>query len=265
MKKFAALILVLTLVFSFAACSDSPDAEPLPSGGSDEITTKATADGVLLSVDLDTGMKEKFDELEYAAYINLFYNDDTSDVGKTLKKDGVFTAIFDAYNQTERYYVWGYLDNTKCCSYQWELDLPEGAEIPESGSYVKTEGKLTQDAKALDGYWFTDVKMEVTDEYADPGYDFDMTTLSRDLTRVQVINMLQFPTDEHFNGRTLRVFGRALTTNTVQDPYYDNCWSMDFRFDGAAPAIGEDILVEGTFTGSAAGAYIAASDIGIIQ
>lgn len=265
MKKLTALLLVLALFFSFAACSDSPDAQPVDGSlSSDEYSTNATASGASLSIELNTGMKEKFDKLEYAAYYNLFYNQDLADVDKKLDKDGVFTKIYDAYNQTERYYVWGYLDNTKCCSYQWEFVMPEGTDIPEPGSYVKMSGKLTQDSAALDGYWFTDVTLEVTDKFENAGFDFDMTTLSRDLTRVQVLNMLQFPTDEHFNNKTLRVFGRALTTNSIQDPYYDNCWSMDFTYDGDAPAIGSDIFLQGTFTGTDAGSVIKAENISLI-
>lgn len=266
MKKITALFLVLVLIFSFAACSDSPDAQPVDGDGSssDEFTTQATANGASLSLDLNTGMKEKFDKLEYAAYINLFYNSDVSDVGKTMTKDGVFTKIYDAYNKMERYYVWGYLDTTKCCSYQWEFVMPQGTEIPEPGSYVKMTGKLVEDAAALDHYWFTEAKLEVTDVFENAGVDYDMTTLSRDLTRVQIINMQQFTSDEHFNNKTLRVFGRALSPNTIQDPYYDNCWAMDFTSAGDPVAIGEDIFIRGALTVSGSGCVIETEDVSVI-
>ena len=64
--------------------------------------------------------------------------------------------------------------------------------------------------------------------------------------RVQIINMLNFP--EAFNGKTLRVFGRALSPTSIQHPYYNEAWSMDFTAADTAPATGKYILLEGTYS-----------------
>ena len=267
MKKFTALLLVLSLVFAFAACSDSDSVKDATNTDaiSDDTgnvpTTKPTAQGAALGIKLDTGMKEKLDQLEYAAYVDIFYNHNTGDYAdKTFTKDGVFGSIEDAYAGKTRYYVWGYADTTKCCDYQWEFVMPEGVEIPESGSYVTITGKFTYAEEALDKYWFTDVELTVEENFTDAGYDFDLTTVSPTLARVEIQNMQAFP--DQFSGKTVRVFGRALTTNSVQHPYYDNAWAMDFRYDGDTKfAIGDDILVTGAFTAQDGGSFLEADTI----
>lgn len=265
MKKFTALLITLGLILTLAACSDSKKLTETTTDGSSqpEITTQTTADGVNLGLDLDTGMKEKLDQLEYTLYYNLFYNDDTSEVDKTMTKEGTFAVLKDAFNDKDRYYLWGYMDNTKCCSYQWEFVMPKGMDIPESGSFIKMTGKLVKDDKALDGYWFTDVELEVEEEFKNAGFDFDMTTLSPVLNRVQVINMQQYP--DQFNGKTMRIFGRALGLNTIQDPYYDNSWSMDFKGENKKMAVGDDIFIAGTFKGGEDGSFIETDKINVIK
>ena len=272
MKKLIAVLLTLTLIFSFAACggktttdvgSDATgtDAQNTDTSGDNVATTAPTAQGAALGLQLNTGMKEKLDQMEYAIYVDLFYNGNSKDYADMqYTKDGVFATLEDAFNGVTRYYVWGYADQTKCCDYQWEFVMPEGMEIPESGSYVTMTGTLTQSDEALDGYWFTDVTLTVEQPFANAGYDFDMTTISPTLTRVQVINMTQFK--DQFDGKTMRIYGRALSMNSVQHPYYDEAWSLDFTYDGDTQfVIGDDILVEGTFNGASEGSFIEAGRI----
>lgn len=243
MKKLVSLALALTLVLTLAACGGSTEETTTENG---ETVTNPTADALLSDGELNTGMKEKFDQMEYSAYVDLFYNDNgASYEGKAFKKDGTFAILKDAYNDMNRYYVWGYADNTRCCDYQWEIVLPEGTEIPEPGSYVKVTGTMEKNEKALDGYWLTDVTLEVTDAFTDAGFGMDMTTMSPTLVRVQVINMLQFP--ENFADLKVRVFGRALSANSIQHPYYNESWSMHFTETDTVPAIGKYILIEGTY------------------
>lgn len=253
MKKLIALLLALTVIFVFASCG----------GNSDNNSSNPTADALLSNGELDTGMKEKFDQMEYSAYVDLFYNDNgASYEGKTFKKDGTFAILKDAYSDITRYYVWGYADNTKCCDYQWELVLNEGADIPEPGSYVKVEGTMRADENALDGYWLEDVTLTVTDEFKNAGFDIDMTTMSPTLVRVQVINILQHK--EKFANNTIRVFGRALSANTIQHPYYDESWTMHFSETGTVPAIGEYMLLEGTYNASGSDNTVTTSKITLI-
>ena len=251
MKKLIALLLTFTLILAFAACSGKTninDATGSDAPSGDNVATTApTAQGAALGLELGTGMKEKMDQMEYAAYCDIFYNDNGAQYAdQTYTKDGVFAVLEDAFNGKTRYYVWGYADQTKCCDYQWEFVMPDGMEVPEPGSYVTMTGKLTKSDDALDGYWFTDATLKVEEPFAHAGFDFDMTTNSPTLTRVQIINMQNFASQ--FSDKTLRVYGRAMTLNSVQLPYYDGAWSMDFNYDGEANfAIGDDILVEGTF------------------
>ena len=244
MKKIFALLLSLTLALSLAACGGSAENETEANG---ETVTNPTADALLSDGELDTGMKEKFDQMEYSAYVDLFYNSNgASYEGKTFSKDGTFAILTDAYSDVTRYYVWGYADNTKCCDYQWEIVMPDGAEIPEPGSYVKVTGTMEKNEAALDGYWLKDISLEVTDSFVNAGFAMDMTAMSPTLVRVQVINMLQFP--EKFKDMTIRIFGRALSTNSIQHPYYNESWSMHFTETDTVPAIGKYILLEGTYS-----------------
>lgn len=243
MKKVFALLLSLALVLSLAACGGSGEETTAENG---ETVTNPTADALLSDGELDTGMKEKFDQMEYSAYVDLFYNDNgASYEGKTFNKDGTFAILKDAYSNVTRYYVWGYADNTKCCDYQWEIVLPEGTEIPEPGSYVKVTGTMEKNEAALDGYWLKDITLEVTEEFKNAGFGMDMTTMSPTLVRVQVINILQFP--DNFKDMTVRIFGRALGANSIQHPYYNESWSMHFTETDTVPAIGKYILLEGTY------------------
>ncbi len=260
MKKYLALFLALSMLLILGSCAGTE-------AGNTETTlegqTNPTADAILSDGELNTGMKEKFDQMEYSAYVDLFYNDNGSSYeGKTFKKDGTFAILEDAYSGITRYYVWGYADNTKCCDYQWEIVLPEGAEIPEPGSYVKVEGKMVQSDSALDGYWLEDVTLEVTDEFTNAGFDMDLTTMSPTLVRVQIINILQHA--DKFMDLRLRLFGRALSPETIQHPYYNESWQMHFTEADTAPAIGDYILIEGTYNANSSGTIITTDKLTVI-
>ena len=243
MKKILSLILALTMVLALSACGKGTE-ETTDANG--DTVTNPSADALPSDGELDTGMKEKFDQMEYSAYVDLFYNDNgASYEGKTFQKDGTFAILQDAYSGVTRYYVWGYADNTKCCDYQWEIVLPEGTEIPEPGSYVEVTGTMEKNTAALDGYWLKDITLEVKEAFNNAGFGMDMTTMSPTLVRVQIINILQFP--DNFKDMTVRIFGRALSANTIQHPYYNESWSMHFSETDNAPAIGSYILLEGTY------------------
>lgn len=259
MKKFTAALLVLTLMFAFASCGEEKGNEPGSLTPDDIIKTNSDDDYVppeattkqadaLPGSSLDTGMKEKLSPVEYSAYIDLFYNKNTEPYdGRTFTKDGVYTKIYDAFNKVERYYVWGYADRTKCCDYQWEFVPADPASLPEPGSYIKVKGKMTADEAALDKHWLTEAEVKVTDKFANAGFDYDMTTMSSTLARVQIQNMVMFP--DVFDGKTVRIFCRALSPKTAQHPYYDGAWELDFTESSVVPKIGEYMLLEGTFSG----------------
>lgn len=189
-------------------------------------------------------IKETFDEDDYNAYYDLFYNKNTENEGKTLTKTGVFAAIRDQYNEKTRYYVWGYKDENRAECWQWEFVPSDENTLPDCGSVVEMTGVLTASDDSLDGYWFTDTKLTVKEEFKSD-YDFDLAAMSPTLGRVQIANMQQ--KSDYFKGKTVRVFGRALNSNCVQHPYYDNTWNLDFQFDGTLPETGDYVIITGVF------------------
>ncbi len=246
MKRYLTLLLGICMLLTLSSCSSGSNNKTNPDG------------------QLDTGMKEKFDQMEYSAYMDLFHNNKGPEYeGKKFKKDGTFAILKDAYNDTTRYYIWGYADNTKCCDYQWEFVLPEGAEVPEPGSYIKLEGTMTKSTKALDGYWLENVSFEVTDEFTNAGFDMDFTTMSPTLVRVQIINIQQHR--DKFKDMSVRLFGRALSPETIQHPYYNESWQMHFTKTDTSPAIGDYILIEGVYNKDSSGVLITAQKLTVID
>ncbi len=231
MKKIISIALALAMLFVLASCggktqTDTPDASG--EKGSSSV------------------MKEKFDQMEYTLYTNIFYNDTGSEYeGQRLTKEGCFASIYDAYNSVTRYYVWGFADQTKCCDFQWEIVLPDGVTPPANGTYVKMTGDFTKSDDALDGYWFTNAELNVVQEYTgeSASYDYDLTCMSATLARVQIINFENFPSV--FDGKTALLYGRAFSTSSLQHPYYDEAWYMDFVNAEKTPAIGQYLILGG--------------------
>ena len=220
MKKIIAIILALVLAAAVCGCGKE--------------TTSTTAN-----------MQTVLDQNEYTLYQNIFFNNMAKDYeNKPVIKKGTFTTIIDAYNGVTRYYVWGYMDQTKCCDFQWELEVTDTSTLPSNGSLVEVSGTFTQNKEeALDGYWITNPQITVKSEYKGLDCDIDMTTMNGTLERVQVQN-IQFKS-EQFNGKTVAVYGRVKTMNSVQHPYYDDAFVLEFSTSDSVPAIGSDILVQG--------------------
>ncbi len=238
MKKFICIFVLLFVCVSFVACDGSA------SQGDDASVSQS--DG--------TSAYETFDSMEYSVYVNIFYNGLGEDYeNKTYTKEGIFGILQDEYNNTTRYYVWGYADQTKCCDYQWEVVLDENAQIPVPGSFVKFTGTLLADESALDGYWFTDVSLEVVNEKAKTAFDYDLTTLSPTLARVQIINMLAHP--DVFDSKTVNVYARVLDADTIQHPYYDEAWELDCKGE-LQGTVGNYVTVSGTFTADSEDSYL---------
>lgn len=234
MKKHVSLFIALILVLTLAACTakDNTGSENQSDGtSSDKIQTILTP-------------------AEYILYQNIFYNDQGSEyVGQIVTKTGIFTLIRDKFNSTVRYYVWGYNDNTKCCDWQWEL-VPESTDnLPPAGSTVSVTGTFGASDSALDGYWIENAKIETLREFTASNSDIDMTTMSGTLERVQIINLQNF--SDKFEGLTVSAYGRVETMNSIQHPYYDNAFSLQFSTVDEVPAIGKVIIVSGIFSDGA--------------
>lgn len=221
MKKLLSIFLLLIIVISTTACSSS---------------------------DSD-GVKKIFNSMEYAMYMNIFAeNGGDKFVDKDLEKEGIFTVLYDSYNDTTRYYVWGYSDETLCCDWQWEFVPKDTENLPKIGSHVKVSGTFVQNSNALDGYWLENASVETKTEYNNASGDYDMTTLSPTLTRVQVSNMVNHASQ--YDGKTVKIYGRVMSGNKIQHPYYDNSWSLALEYSGKLPPIGSWVTVTGTFSQS---------------
>lgn len=186
-------------------------------------------------------------QTEYVLYENVFYKGYAKNFdGKSVNKVGVFAILHDAYNDVDRYYVWGYKDQTKCCDWQWEFVPKKGQKLPAVGSLVTVKGTFVSDDGALDKYWIKDAKVTTNTIYTGPTYDVNMYVMSDTLERVQLINVNQFP--DYFKDQTFSAYGRVKTMTSFQDPYYDGSWYYEFNYDGSVPAIGKMILLTGTLT-----------------
>ena len=196
----------------------------------------------------NSGMPTVLNQSEYTIYRNVFFNNKADDyVGKAVTKEGTFTVLRDEWNKVDRYYVWGYMDATKCCDWQWEFVPSDPSALPAPGSKVRMTGTLVHDEAALDKYWFTDCSLETVTEFASPQADADVDTSTMDATleRVQLLNVQYFP--EAFEGKTVCFYGRVMNTKTLQHPYYDNAWTQGFSTKAKVPSIGTLVMISGTW------------------
>ena len=240
MKKLIALFLAALLVYCLAACADSGSSAGNP-GKPDETAAPA---GPAVLEKLPTVLSQT----EYVLYQNFFYGDGAGDyIGKTVTKEGTFTRLYDAFSQKTRYYVWGYMDATKCCDWQWEFVPADPDSLPANGALVKMTGTLASDEAALDGLWYVNAAVEVEALYNPSSCDVDMTTMDATLERVQLLNMQYKPAE--FAGKTLRVYGRVLNPTTLQHPYYDNAWTQPFTTEAEVPANGTMVILTGSWQG----------------
>lgn len=185
-------------------------------------------------------------QTEYLLYQNVFYNDYADSNTGAVTKRGVYAVIQDAYNNVTRHYVWGYLDNTLCCDWQWEFVPAEGVQLPSPGSEIRVEGNFVKDASALDGYWIQGAKVTVETEYTGKTAEINMLTMSDTLERVQMMNIKY--RKESFEGKTFMAYGRIAAENILEDPYYNGSWSITIHPVSETPAIGTLVRLEGTIS-----------------
>ncbi len=187
------------------------------------------------------------DQSEYLLYQNVFYNNYGPQFeGQQTIKKGVLGKIRDAFNGRDRYYVWGYLDNTMCCDWQWEIVPADAAQLPPVGSMVRATGTFRADEAALDGYWISGAKVETLERYTGPQEELNMQAMSCTLERVQMLNILH--RSEEFEGRAFLAYGRIAAVDVLEDPYYSS-WQIPFQSDTACPAIGTMVDLQGKVAG----------------
>ena len=230
MKKVISIALAFMLVFCFVACDSSSDAE---AGGDDKVVENVV---------------KILNPLEYTIYMNIFYSGQTDGyVDREYTKEGILAILHDSFSQKDRYYVWGYSDETMCCDWQWEFTVDDASTLPPIGSHVKVTGNFVANEGSLDGFWLEDASVETVATYKKAIGPYDTTTMSPTLTRVQIINMYRFPAD--YNGKDVKVYGRTMIDG-IQHPYYDGSWSMLVESAEPLPATGTYITVTGKFSGT---------------
>lgn len=228
MKKILLTMLLLCAALLFSACGDKKAETPA-----------ATSTAKLPTV---------INASEYTLYQNIFYNNYGSRYdGKAVTKRGIFTTIQDAFSDVTRYYVWGNLDQTLCCDWQWELQIDDPSNLPANGSLVTVSGTFKSDEAALDGYWIAGAQVETQTVYTGETAQLDMTTMSGTLERVQIINYINNP--EKYEGQTVFAYGRIYDAGVFQDPYYDGSWTAPFTSQETAPATGTSVVLRGTLNG----------------
>lgn len=271
-KKYLCIPLAALLACSFTACGKSDGGNGSESAAADATVNETVSDNGSSSAKDEVttipanapeedvvGIKETFNSLEYAAYLNIFYEKKADEyVNKEYSKEGTFAVLRDEYNGVDRYYVWGYADKTRCCDWQWEFIPTDVSSLPAAGSYVKLKGKLVADEESLDGYRFTDTTLETVEKFT-PADGLDLTVMSPTLARVQIANMQG--NSDAFANKNVKIFGRALNGSCIQHPYYDGSWNLDMVLpDGeSAPATGQYLIVSGVFTVENGGSYLKVS------
>ena len=194
-------------------------------------------------------MKEKLDNMEYTLYQDIFYNGSGDKyAGKEFSKEGTFAVIYDSFNDRERYYVWGYADETRCCDWQWEFVTEDPSSLPSPGSYISVSGSFEKNDDALDKYWITEAMVTTMQTYSASVCEMDLSVMSTTLARVQLANMVNYA--EKYSGKTICVYARVAADSKIQNPYYDGDWSLPYEYDKDAPAIGTKVRVKGTFEGT---------------
>lgn len=237
-KLILPLLSVIMLCLAFSACSSNQSAVETKTTSAQQASTAQKS---------ETAFETITDMNEYTLYQNIFYNDQAADyTDKQVTKRGIFAAVYDEYNSKKRYYVWGYADNTKCCDWQWELDIEDESNLPPLGSTIEVGGEFKSNENALDGYWIENHEITVTSEFKSNSADVDMTVMGGTLERVQIINMQQFP--DKFEGKTVSAYGRVETPTTIQHPYYDSTFSQEFSTTDTVPATGTVVIVSGKYS-----------------
>ncbi len=256
MKKIIALLLVSVIALSLSACkSDDNKENPVSSadtsqaaGGSDGVVTTKASDYKSSGKSSGKSFEPVINSNEYVLYNNIFYNKQGGEYdGKPVIKEGTFATLYDEYNGVTRYYVWGYYDNTKCCDWQWEIKPDSTDNLPDNGSLVSVTGTFVSDENALDGYWIINPEIKTKKPFNAPEEDIVMSTMSATLERVEALNLLN--KGEGFEGKSIICYGRVLTPNSIQSPYYNNDYEIPVETKDEMPAIGMMVLVSGKVEG----------------
>jgi hypothetical protein len=260
-------------MLSLAACGGGKDPADTTNGTDPAPATDDTgesitdANGNVLPANLPEGainaMRETFDSMEYTMYMNVFQDTSTKQYdGIEMTKVGTFAVLQDEWSGKTRYYVWGFADQTRCCDFQWEFVPSDVGALPNPGAYIRVKGTFTyteeQQGGALDHYWLTDTTVDVLEDYTPSKFDYDLTVMSATLARVQLFSIQNY--SDKFADKTMLIYGRVLGPNTLQHPYYDNSWNLDFKTaDDKNPGIGQYLVLGGRIVSENGGCWLEAT------
>ncbi len=118
-------------------------------------------------------------------------------------------------------------------------------KISECDLFVYVGGESDGWAEdALDKFWIINPKITVKTAYKGADCDINMLTMDNTLERVQAQNIVY--QKEAFEGKSVCAYGRILNDTTLEDPYYDNSWTVSISGDFELPAFGTLVIVTGT-------------------
>lgn len=253
MKKFFVLFIVLVMLVSFTACSST--VSPATNASTDNNVSNES-DIRTNNNDYETTVKvpDILSQIEYAT-MNSLYNGDESLLNVSMEHTGIFVTIDDTVNNKTLYFIWGYLDKTKCCDWEWELD-PDALDLnnlPVNGSKITFTGSIVKSDKAAELYWISNIKdFKIDSVYGglDSSVDYDMRTMNATLVFYQLSFLLN--SFEKTEGKTVIIYGRVYSvgsdsqTDAVQHPYYNNYWVLDLEMEKHLPAIGTNVVIRGS-------------------
>ena len=183
---------------------------------------------------------------EAVQYKEIFFENNTAYDNKKMTKTGIFTILYDAFNDTERYYVWGYENKDRESGWQWEFSVKDPSELPKAGSEVTVSGKFVANEKALDKKWIENASVKVESEYKDSPCKYDLTTMSPVLSaRVQMPNIINHPSK--FEDESICVYGKLTEGSVLSSPYEDMAWSIPVTSDEELPEAGSFVTVIGKY------------------
>lgn len=254
MKKLILLVLCIVCLLSVFSCGESTtdkssDASNAPAGDTADTThdhEEEVEPHEYTTVDTPAEKVNKIVNAdEMAMYNAIFFDKDESYMDTDMTKNGIFTILYDAFNGVDRYYVWGYADDSCTSGWQWEFTVADPATLPKVGSEVSVTGKFVANDSALDKKWIADATVSVVSEYNNALCKYDLTTMSPILSaRVQVPNIIN--NLDKFNDK-ICLYAKVADHDMLTSTYDDLSWSVHTVAGTTLPEVGTVVTVVGTF------------------
>lgn len=255
MKKLLLLLLCVACIFGVVACGGTTETGEAEGEHNHSHNEETVEPHEYTTVDTPAEKVNKVVNAdEMALYNDIFFNKNESYDNTEMTKTGIFTILYDAFYGVDRYYVWGYENDTANTGWQWEFTVADPSALPKVGSEVTVTGKFvvsapaedgTKSNSALDGRWIENAKVTVVSEYTKALCKYDLTTMSPILSaRVQVPNIVN--NLDKFNDK-ICLYAKVADHNMLSSTYEDLAWSVHTVAGTELPEIGTVVTVVGTF------------------